>query len=366
METYLDICTVLVVRLTTNAQHVEKDARNAGRSVNCVLSPTFNSLDSDDALQRKTYIWDERARTAKRSIARGGRMSARRQAATSSYGPDDEHAAAMEAARAIQYIEANLFGELNVDVIANVCATSPFHFSRRFRRRQGESVMAYVRGRRLDVAAKRLRDEPVASVVQLALECRFDSHAAFSRAFARAFGVSPSAYRRSSGSYVRRRRQAMTPDLHESIEFVDTFRVAGLSGRYDPSSYVRIAELWKAFVAKANFPGRLGEGETCGVFRERDFAAQSFEHLAGARIAAGFEPEGLDVWALPGRHYLVFKHFLIDGELHPQVAAAQAEIWGKRVARSGRTLARAADFQIYPAGFKVGKGGWLAYYLPIE
>lgn len=156
------------------------------------------------------------------------------------------------------------------------------------------------------------------------------------------------------------------PVVHESLEFIDTFQVAGLTGKYDASNFIRINELWKAFVAKGAFNGRLGEGETCGVFRDREFAIPGFEHLAGARISAGIKPEGLEVWTLPARNYLVFKQMLAEGELHPQVAAAQAEIWSNRIPHSGRTLARAADFQIYPANFKVGIGGWLTYYIPVE
>ena len=77
-------------------------------------------------------------------------------------------------------------------------------------------------------------------------------------------------------------------------------------------------------------------------------------------------PPGLQVWTLPGRNYLVFKQLLAEGELYPQVAAAQAEIWGQRVPKSGRTLAHAPDYQIYPANFKVGPGGWIGYYIPVE
>jgi len=205
-------------------------------------------------------------------------------------------------------------------------------------------------------------------VVELAFDCGFESQAAFTRAFTRAFGMSPDKYRRSGSLRGRKRRNAMTssPVLHEALEFIDTFQVAGLTGKYDSSNFIRINELWKAFVPKGTFSGRLGKGETCGVFRDREFTLPRFEHLAGARISAGMQPEGLEVWTLPARYYLVFKQLLAEGELHPQVAAAQAEIWGKRLAQSGRTLARAPDFQIYPANFKVGVGGWLAYYIPVE
>jgi AraC family transcriptional regulator len=295
-------------------------------------------------------------------------MNLNKRMSAETYGPDEDAAAAAEATRAIEYIEANLFDALTVQRIASNCAASHFHFSRRFSRRQGESVMAYVRGRRLEVAARRLIDEPGTSVVEIALDCRFDSHSAFTRAFTRSFGVSPRVYRDVGDVRVRKRRSAMTPppQLRESIERLETFHVAGLTGRYDPTNYVRIAELWQAFVPKAQFTGRLGEGETCGVFRNRDLSLHSFEHLAGARIEPDLQPERLEVWTLPTREYLVFKHMLVDGDLHPQVAAAQAEIWGHRIPQSGRRLASAPDFQIYPANFKVGAGGWLAYYLPLE
>jgi AraC family transcriptional regulator len=233
--------------------------------------------------------------------------------------------------------------------------------------RHGESVMAYVRGRRLELAAQQLRTSTNKSVVEIALDCCFDSHAAFTRAFRRAFGISPSAYRHLKDHSARRRRMTMKapPMLEARIQHVETFYVAGMSGHFDPSTYVQIAELWKAFAARAQFSGRIGGGETCGVFRGRNAVTSSFEHLAGSRIESDKSPDGLEVWTVTGRDYLVFKHLLVDGDLHPQVAAAQAEIWARRVFESGRQLADAPDFQIYPANFKVCAGGWLEYYLPL-
>ncbi len=281
------------------------------------------------------------------------------------YGPDEEVAAAQEAASALKFIESHLFEDLTTARIASACATSEFHFSRQFSRRQGESVMAYVRGRRLDAAACRLIAEPAATLIDIALHCQFESQAAFTRAFTRAFGIAPTQFRKLKAPTIRRRKVMQKPVLEESVEFVETFQVAGLMGRFEPSTYVQVADLWQRFGAHHRFSGRLDEGETCGVFRDRNWTAHSFEHLAGARVEAGKKPEGLEVWTLPARRYLVFKQTLQDGELHPQVAAAQAEIWGSRLPNSGRALANAPDFQIYPANFKVS-GGWLAYYVPTD
>jgi AraC family transcriptional regulator len=289
--------------------------------------------------------------------------------AVADYGIDDEVAAAAAATRALDFIEAHLFEQLNVSRIAAACGVSAFHFSRRFRASHGESVMAYVQGRRLEMAARRMLDEPQTTLAAIALDCGFESHAGFTRAFTRAFGAAPKQYRQSTTPHGRKRSISMLEKvvLHASIEQVPSFKVAGIVGQFNPSNYVRIAELWKSFVAKMQFAGRLGNGETCGVFRHRDFVAQSFEHLAGARIADDSPtPDGLTIWTMPSRDYLVIKQMLVEGDLHPQVAAAQAEIWGTRIAASGRTLAKAPDFQIYPANFKVAEGGWLAYYIPVE
>src|SRR5215831_15868340 len=149
------------------------------------------------------------------------------------YGPDEEAAAAEEASRAIEFVERHLFDRLTVSNVAQACHVSAYHFSRNFSRRTGESLMSYVRGRRLDVAAQRLLTEREATVVAIALDCRFESHAAFTRAFTRAFGMSPVEYRRAVNPRGRRRRSTiMQPMIEESIEHVATFSVAGLTDCY--------------------------------------------------------------------------------------------------------------------------------------
>jgi AraC family transcriptional regulator len=298
-----------------------------------------------------------------------GRIAPVRRVRKESYDIEDELQAAAQADRVLAFVEAHLFEPLSVARIAREYGLSAFHFSRQFHQRHGESVMSYVRGRRLETAAARLASEPTTTLATIAMDCGFESQAGFTRAFKRAFGKAPGKFRRADEPRIRKRRKSMDvrPVIHESVEVLDTCRVAGLSGRFDPSTYTRIALLWKEFVTKMNFEGRLGDGETCGVFRERNFSAGSFEHLAGARIAPGAPaPPGLEIWTIPARTYLVFKQMLDEKELHVQTMAAQTEIWGERGPRSGHKLADTPDFQIYPANFKLGNGGWLAYYVPVE
>ena len=93
------------------------------------------------------------------------------------------------------WIEQHLDEPLTLEQVAARAGLSPYHFSRLFTARMGRSVMAHVRGRRLVRGARRLCDDPGLKLVELALDCGFESQEAFTRAFKRVFGVSPGRFR---------------------------------------------------------------------------------------------------------------------------------------------------------------------------
>lgn len=72
---------------------------------------------------------------------------------------------------------------------------SEFYFSRKFREISGMAFRDYLRYRRLAFALKELRDSD-AGILDIALRYGFSSHEAFSRAFKKAYGIPPSAYRK--------------------------------------------------------------------------------------------------------------------------------------------------------------------------
>ncbi|MCA6108865.1 helix-turn-helix domain-containing protein [Bradyrhizobium cenepequi] len=99
-------------------------------------------------------------------------------------------------ARVIDYIEANLEGELTVGRLASIACLSQFHFARAFKAAVGRSPHRYVSARRLERAKELLgeREQPLADI---ALRLNFSCQANFTRAFRQATGQTPAQYRRS-------------------------------------------------------------------------------------------------------------------------------------------------------------------------
>lgn len=98
----------------------------------------------------------------------------------------------------LMFLQEHLDEDVGIERLAAVAHASPYHFHRMFRGLVGEPVAAHVRRLRLERAAMHLKTGD-RSVLELALEAGYESHEAFTRAFRRTFGESPSGFRANHG-----------------------------------------------------------------------------------------------------------------------------------------------------------------------
>jgi AraC family transcriptional regulator len=98
--------------------------------------------------------------------------------------------------RVMDYIEANLEGDLTLDRLASVGCLSRFHFARAFKAATGYSPHQYVSAKRLE-RAKALLIRGDQSLVDIALALDFSCQANFTRAFRQVTRQTPGQYRRS-------------------------------------------------------------------------------------------------------------------------------------------------------------------------
>jgi len=115
------------------------------------------------------------------------------------------------------YISANLKERISLQSLGRAAGYSPFHAARLFKEHTGKSPFDYIRALRLSQAALTLRGGS-ASVLTVALEFVFSSHAGFTRAFTRQFGLPPSEYRRKGGAQHLFMPHPVLPIYHQTQE----------------------------------------------------------------------------------------------------------------------------------------------------
>ncbi len=94
--------------------------------------------------------------------------------------------------RSIAYIESNIGEELTAEGIAGRAGYSVYHFCRLFSRYKGLPLKEYIRKRRLALARQALLNDR--RIIDVAMDCGYETASGFSKAFRRAFGYSPTTY----------------------------------------------------------------------------------------------------------------------------------------------------------------------------
>ena len=101
-----------------------------------------------------------------------------------------DQAAYAAAMRMKAYIDNHLDEQITAKTLSDVAGYSQYHAARVFKQHFGRMPFEYIRERRLLSAAIALRRSR-SKIVDVALDFVFDSHEGFTRAFTKAFGITP-------------------------------------------------------------------------------------------------------------------------------------------------------------------------------
>lgn len=232
----------------------------------------------------------------------------------------------------IDYIEENLTQELAIEELAGVAALSPFYFQRLFRRLVKTPVREYTRLRRLAKTCELLRDTD-RTVLDIAEEYHFSGHANFTRAFKKAFGITPDEMRHvrtMMNQYVKPNLLLNYVMVDEGVPLIaDGIVLEIVRKRLEhPKHIIGIAEeipisdimggqdsgisatgaMWEKFHRmKPAISGLLPGGKECGVVYMGEAKEGHCMYLAGAEAAANHAPDGLSLFTLPARDYVIYE-----------------------------------------------------------
>lgn len=156
---------------------------------------------------------------------------------------------------AVDYIESNLAGEINLSEVARVACSSSYQFQRMFSFITDVTLAEYIRRRRLTLAALELQQDVTVKVIDIAIKYGYESPVSFARAFQAMHGITPvvarkdgiemKAYPRLSFLITIKGAEAM----NYRIETKESFEVFGIEGVFyiegDEDALHTPAKLWE-------------------------------------------------------------------------------------------------------------------------
>lgn len=154
-----------------------------------------------------------------------------------------------EMQKAIDYIENNLDKDINFEKVSKEVGMSSFYFHRIFTAIIGISPTAYIRNRRLTVAAQEISKNNE-NILDIAVKYGFESHEAFSRAFKNFHGVVPKMAKADGNEFKNFSRASLEFEVNTNnilnyrIESKEVIKVAALFRKFNLDNKNEIPEYW--------------------------------------------------------------------------------------------------------------------------
>lgn len=262
---------------------------------------------------------------------------------------------------AMEYIEKNLDGEIDLKKVAGIASCSSYHFQRMFSYMAGVPLAEYVRRRKMTKAAFDLQKTDQ-KIIDIAFKYGYDSPTAFNRAFQSVHGVAPSIAKQQGISL-----KAFQPisfkisirgefEMNYRIEEKPAFRIVGVKmesawSAEKQEGFENVPKFWQEQTQKGNIPKicQLMNKQPMGVLGVSvgDWQnASKFEYYIAVSSDKA-APEGMVEYDVPACTWAIFE---CKGAMPKAIQQLQTRIVTEWLPSSGYEYADAPDIEVYGEG----------------
>ncbi|MFG6117827.1 GyrI-like domain-containing protein [Thalassobacillus sp. B23F22_16] len=275
--------------------------------------------------------------------------------------------------RAIDYMEDHLLEDISVSSIAEQANVSVFHFQRIFSMLTDTSVGEYLRRRRLTLAAEEL-NRTESRIIDIAYKYGYETPEAFSKAFRRQHGVTPSKARTHSGKLQSYNRLVIQVSLKgaEPMQYKmvekEEFQVIGVKREFsinDEGNLKGIPKMWDEVNAKGTSAelASLNNGPIEGVL---GVCVDKKDKYIDYWIAAAHEgdiPKGFSSLELPASTWAVFE---VHGAMPDAMPKAWEQIFSEWFPSSGYEHAGTPEMEVYLDGDPFSPDYYSEIWIPVK
>ncbi|MEL7305040.1 MAG: AraC family transcriptional regulator [Myxococcota bacterium] len=262
--------------------------------------------------------------------------------------------------RGIDFVEERLTEDIALADVSRAAGVSHWHFQRMFKALTNETLKGYVRSRRLANARSELISTQ-ASVLDIALRAGFDSHASFTRAFKKAFGITPARYRSLGDEYLYLEKVRIDEEylrhMHEHVSLTPVYaayelrHMVGMATQFYGVDSERnnigekIPPLWDEFLPRLEEVKGAIPGICYGVLRQAEPDSELLEYVAAVEVKdvpLGC-PTGMVHCEIPAATYATFTHRGLADSIDRTVNY----VYSNWFMQSGRRHTYGPDLEVY-------------------
>lgn len=276
---------------------------------------------------------------------------------------------------AVDYIERNLEGDIDIEKAARLAACSCAHFQRMFSYMVDYPLTEYIRRRRMTKAAIELRAEN-SRIIDVSLKYGYDSPTAFNRAFQSVHGVAPSKAKKE-GVVLK----AYPPirfiiavkgedEMKYRIEKKGAFRIVGVREQIHinvPEAFQEIPSLWGKHAGRIPELCKLMSGkEPVGVLGVTAcMSGEKSDYYIGVTSEAG-PPQGMESYEVPASTWAIFDCVGAIAKDPGVMQKLQKRIFSEWLPMSSYQYADAPDIEVYLEGDQASDDYHCEVWLPIK
>jgi len=265
--------------------------------------------------------------------------------------------------KGIDFIEANLDFELSLQQIAKEACISQWHFQRIFKALTNETLKTYIRSRRLANALEKLLTSNQ-KIIEIAVTAGFESQESFTRAFKKAFDMTPNEARRIGDKNLFLKKIEFNKEylkhishsvsLEPEIVTQDKLLLVGMKTQFYSvdSEKNNIADklplLWDEFLPRMDEIEYGLSGVGYGVIQQTKDQTDLLEYYAVREVTQiKTLPEGMVSIEIPKSRYAKFIH---KGDVK-NINNTVNYIYSSWLLQAGKRHSYGADLEIYGEGY---------------
>lgn len=261
--------------------------------------------------------------------------------------------------KGIDYIESHLDYDLSLQHISTHAGLSQWHFQRIFKALTNETLKTYIRSRRLANALIKLCDTDD-RIIDIAISAGFESQESFTRAFKKAYAMTPKEARNLDGrnflyrkvefnqAYLQHinRHISLTPEIYtqKPQKFIGLKTTFYNADSEKNNIAEKLPALWGEFLPRMNEIEGAFPHLAYGVVQQTEEKTDLLEYCAVCEVAEFITvPEGMVAFDIPETVYAKFTH---QGDVK-LLNNTVNYIYSSWLLSSNRQHTLAADIEVY-------------------